>query len=89
MWAFGCFAYELATGYPPFHTINQDQEALFTAIINKEAVRIPDKWSDAFADFVSNCLKKDRNLRWSFDQLLVRVFHFKLLKSNHYLFLKC
>ena len=74
VWAFGCFAFELATGEPPFHSHAADMERLFNAIINDNVARIPNKWSDAFADFVSKCLIKDPSVRWSFDQLLSHEF---------------
>jgi len=54
VWAFGCFAWELADGYPPFN--NADIDKLFDTIINEPVPRISSKWSDAFADFCSKCL---------------------------------
>ena len=34
VWAFGCFAYELATGFAPFASESDDEKKLFEAIIN-------------------------------------------------------
>ena len=34
VWAFGCFAYELATGKPPFSEYSMDNTSLFSAILN-------------------------------------------------------
>ena len=45
VWAFGCFAFELATGNPPFHERAEELEDLFDAVINDPVERIPDKWS--------------------------------------------
>ena len=59
VWAFGCFAFELATGYPPFHRHSKDISLLLNAIIHESVADIPDKWSDDFKDFVSKCLIKD------------------------------
>ena len=74
VWAFGCFAFELAAGYPPFHAHAADMEELFNAIINDNVARIPAKWSNSFADFVAKCLIKNPRERWSFDQLLSHEF---------------
>lgn len=61
IWAFGCFAFELTMGYPPFHHHwdGDNFEGLFNAIINLPVQRIPEKWSDKFADFVEKCFIKD------------------------------
>ena len=70
VWAFGCFAWELAAGHPPFHHYSKDLSALFNAIVNEKVPRIPENWSDEFADFINKCLIKDPRERWTFDQLL-------------------
>ena len=58
VWAFGCFAYQLATGKTPFHYA-RDKTELFNCILGRDVASIPQKWSDDFCDFVANCLKKD------------------------------
>ena len=65
VWAFGCFAFELAKGDPPFHDFAENLEELFDAVINDPVPRIPEKWSPAFADFVEKCFIKDASKRWS------------------------
>lgn len=42
--------------------------------MNKPIPRIPEKWSDQFADFVQNCLLKDSRERWTIEQLLAHPF---------------
>ena len=59
MWAFGCFAFELAKGDPPFHDRADNLEDLFDAVVNEPVETIPAKWSPAFADFVAKCFIKD------------------------------
>ena len=49
VWAFGCFAYELATGQPPFSDFGLDNTSLFSAILNQEIKSIDsNRWSPAF-----------------------------------------
>ena len=72
VWAFGCFAFELAKGDPPFS--DRDESEMFDAVINDPVGRIPEKWSPAFADFVEKCLIRDPEERWSIQQLLSHEF---------------
>ena len=52
VWAFGCFAHELATGYPPFASISSNHE-LITHIISEPVPAIDTtRWSEDFQDFI-------------------------------------
>ena len=72
VWAYGCFAFELTEGNPPFHRYYNPHSlnALLDAIIEQPVPRIPDRWSDLMNDFVQKCLIKDKHERWTMDQLL-------------------
>ena len=60
VWAFGCLAYELATGQPPFAEYARDENSLFSAILNKQIKPIDlNKWSPAFNNFIFCCLEKN------------------------------
>ena len=74
VWAFGCFAFELAQGYPPWQDLANDISLLLYAIIHDPVPRIPSKWSDTFADFCNKCLLKTPEERWSINQLLNHEF---------------
>ena len=53
VWAFGCFAYELATGNPPFSDLARDNSSLFSAILTMEVPAIDtNRWSGDFQNFV-------------------------------------
>lgn len=70
VWAFGCFAYELATGYPPFANIRRRHE-LLKHIIEKPVPPIDTtRWSADFQDFIEKCLKKSPTERYTMRQLL-------------------
>ena len=74
IWAFGCFAFELATGTPPFQHELVDLTTLFRQITTEPVPQIPAKWSAEFRDFVDKCLIKDPKKRWTIDQLLAHDF---------------
>lgn len=80
IWAFGCFAFELATGQPPFLSMASDTQGLISAILNKPAPAIPERWSADFKDFINHCLEKNPNDRWTIDMLLDHPFFAKAEK---------
>ena len=63
IWAFGCFAYELAMGKVPFS--GSGEAGLIDAILdkNRPAPPLGDEWSQDFRDLVSRCLDKNRDTR--------------------------
>ena len=82
IWAFGCFAYELATGAAPFmKKIHRDRrgnlvyEHLIEALCSEEVPPITEQqFSPEYHDFVGKCLVKECGDRWSIDQLLKHEF---------------
>ena len=52
VWAFGCFAFELTYGEPPFYDLVNDSKAFLEAINTRNVDRIPEQYSDSFNDFV-------------------------------------
>jgi len=69
VWSFGCFAYELATGWPPFAHIAQRRQ-LIDNIINIDVPPIPDRWSASFKNFIKKCLTRDVAQRPTIQQCL-------------------
>ena len=65
VWAFGCYAYELATGNPLNWHIRQ-KAALIKQVIGSDAPKIPERWSDAYRDFVRVCLRRNPSERFNF-----------------------
>ena len=69
VWSLGISLMELAEGVNPFEGCNQEEvkqrvcEGAFPSLAVKE-------WSAAFVDFVSKCLVRDVNERWSVKELL-------------------
>ena len=79
IWSYGIFAYELTKGDPPY--INEKQSRAIILICKNDPPKIDEKWSPLFRDFVSKCLVKDPNDRWSAEQLLEHDF---LLNAQDY-----
>ena len=69
VWSLGISLIELAEGVNPFEGCNQEEvkqrvcEDAFPSLAVKE-------WSTTFVDFVSKCLVKDVEERWSVSELM-------------------
>ena len=64
VWSFGCFAYQLATGNPPYSDIHSvSARTREICDLSKKVPCIGGRWSDNFKDFVACCLEKDPKKR--------------------------
>jgi serine/threonine protein kinase len=74
VWSLGIMAIELADGEPPYME-ETPVRALFLITSNPSpTVAEPNAWSETFLDFLSCCLKKNPNERYSCDELLKHPF---------------
>ena len=64
IWAYGCLAFELLTGEPPFTSTCEDD---LEAVLNEPIPELNSKWSPKLRDFVAKCLEKDPTNRWTID----------------------
>lgn len=72
VWSFGCFAFELTKGEPPYFNLVLDQGKFFDVMSKEEeeVERLPACYSDQFADFVKQSVRKRREDRWTMKELL-------------------
>ena len=70
VWSFGCLAYELATGSPPFFDLNRS--ALTYNVMNIDVPKIRGNWSNEFKDFVKQCLKRKPSERLTMKKALYK-----------------
>lgn len=67
IWSFGIFAIELADGEPPY--LGKSQAKILLKIVQKDPPALKGKdWSPLFREFVSKCLNKDPELRYSAEE---------------------
>ena len=75
IYAFGCLAYEVFTGSPPFHGLRTHQ--LLAAHINETPRRVSERRADvpqAYSVLIAKCLEKDPALRPQSARELLQVF---------------
>ena len=73
VWSLGISLIEMAEGKNPFDGCSS-AAVMKVVCLGKPPSLSSSTWSDGFVDFVSKCVVKDVNERWSVDQLMdVRV----------------
>eukprot|EP00173_Palmaria_palmata_P003520 Plantae.Rhodophyta-Palmaria_palmata.ctg370.p1 GENE.Plantae.Rhodophyta-Palmaria_palmata.ctg370~~Plantae.Rhodophyta-Palmaria_palmata.ctg370.p1 ORF type:complete len:224 (-),score=27.27 Plantae.Rhodophyta-Palmaria_palmata.ctg370:184-816(-) len=75
VWSIGILAIECAEWVPPLFGV--DTTTAVEVIRSGSATqgfKRPDMWSDLFLDFVSGCLKRDRDERYTVPELLAHPF---------------
>lgn len=73
IWSFGIFALELADGEPPY--LGKSQAKILLKIVQKDAPQLKGAhWSPVFRDFVSKCLNKESEERYSAEECLNHEF---------------
>ncbi|GKV01307.1 hypothetical protein SLEP1_g13870 [Rubroshorea leprosula] len=68
VWSLGCTIIEMVTGKPAWE--DRGLDSLSRIGFSSELPEIPIQLTELGRDFVDKCLKRERNQRWSCDQLL-------------------
>ncbi|KAF8102498.1 hypothetical protein N665_0198s0198 [Sinapis alba] len=86
VWSLGCTIIEMFTGKPPWN--DDGAESLRTIGFSDEVPKFPARLSETGRDFLEKCLRRDKNERWSCDQLLQHPFLscFAVLESPRHVF---
>lgn len=74
VWAVGCTIIEMATGGAPWPSVGNAVAALYRIGFSEELPWIPSFLSDQARDFLSKCLRRDPEERWTAGQLLKHPF---------------
>ncbi|XP_006346260.1 mitogen-activated protein kinase kinase kinase 2-like [Solanum tuberosum] len=85
IWAFGCTIIEMATGSVPWSEIKDPVSALFRIGYSGDLPQFPNNLSNDAREFLSNCLMKCPNERWTAKQLLQHPF-LQSVESNSWNF---
>ena len=77
IWSLGITCIELAEMEPPLHELSFKRVLLKILKSDPPTLKYPNRWSSEFHDFISKCLQKQPENRYSARQLLyVFVFSF-------------
>lgn len=76
IWSFGCVLVELITGKMPWYNLKFENPiaAIMKIATSNEIPEIGVAISELFKDFIGKCLCREREKRWSVDQLLEHEF---------------
>lgn len=74
IWSIGCTVFEMATGKPPLASMDRMAAMFYIGAHRGLMPPLPDRFSEAAADFVRLCLTRDQHERPSALQLLMHSF---------------
>lgn len=74
VWALGCTMLEMITGKPPWRGFSDPAALLYRVGFSGDVPEVPSYVSEQGRDFLSKCLKRDPNERWSVGELLGHGF---------------
>ncbi|XVE50693.1 hypothetical protein DITRI_Ditri01bG0183700 [Diplodiscus trichospermus] len=78
IWALGCTIIEMCTGNSPWPELNDPVSALYKIGFSCDVPEIPKSLSEKGKDFLSKCLKRNSEERWTAKELLQHPFLEKL-----------
>ncbi|XP_077227090.1 mitogen-activated protein kinase kinase kinase 18-like [Tasmannia lanceolata] len=82
VWALGCTMIEMATGRPPWPEISDPVSALYRIGYSDHVPDFPNWVSYEANDFLSKCLRRNAEERWTVDELLKHPFVDELGSSS-------
>ncbi|XP_031284490.1 mitogen-activated protein kinase kinase kinase 18-like [Pistacia vera] len=82
IWAVGCTIIEMATGTNPWPELNDPVSALYRIGFSGEVPETPRWLSGEAKEFLSKCMRKDPNERWTAKELLEHSFVSEVFESH-------